>query len=87
MTANDKTSKRRYWSSLARSETFNFTVSGKPLNLTLYLRAVGYLEKQLQRAISLNPSLADDLNKDAPGAAKDDDKGIDDNSNQLAALI
>ena len=43
---------------------------------------MSYLEKQLQRAVMLNPSLADDLNKgdDAPGA-NDGDKPIDENAN------
>lgn len=50
---------------------------------------VGYLEKQLQRAISLNPSLADDLNTspskaDAPAA---NDPPEDPQANQLANLI
>ena len=44
--------------------------------IPLLLRIVSYLEKQLQRAITLNPSLADDLNNspskaDAPAANSD----------------
>ena len=50
--------------------------------LFLCFCTVSYLEKQLQRAVMLNPSLADDLNKgdDAPGA-NDGDKPIDENAN------
>jgi hypothetical protein len=44
------------------------------------------LEKQLSRAIQLNPALADDLNQrlEAPNAGSDQ---VDDQQNQVANLI
>ena len=52
----------------------------------MFLPVVTYLEKQLSRAIQLNPALADDLNQrlEAPNASSDQ---VDDQQNQVANLI
>ena len=59
--------------------------------MSFALLTVNYLEKQLQRAIMINPALADDLNArgDAPAASEDKPVGDEQmlQTNQLASLI
>ena len=82
MTGSGRTSKRKSTTRQARSAVCKPTVSANNrcfgLTSLINLRAVGYLERQLQRAMSLNPTLADDLNREAPAAAKDDENAIND---------
>ena len=57
------------------------------LNINNFLCAsVSYLEKQLTRAVNLNPALADDLN-DREEAKKPLDDGEGEQNNQIASLI
>ena len=85
---NDKINKRKFSSSQLQYAIFTCTVSSyivykrRHFEFNLFrFWIVNYLEKQLQRAIMLNPALADDLNnrkEDAPAA--NDDKAIDEPS-------
>ena len=58
------------------------------MNINIFrFKPVSYLEKQLSRAVQLNPALGDDLNLREPGVPAEPNEAEADQSNQVAALI